>query len=64
MTSEVVLLIKTNYYYDTIEWIEYYKKLGFDHITIYDNESPVDIESLIKQYNNISYSKMRIFVQF
>lgn len=56
--SEIVLLTRSSYYYDIKEWIEYYIKLGFDHITIYDNESPVDIESLIKQYNNISYSKI------
>lgn len=52
MTSEAVLLIKTNYYYDTIEWIEYYKKLGFDHITIYDNESNIDFNEICKKYGD------------
>lgn len=56
--SEIVLLTRSSYYYDIKEWIEYYIKLGFDYITIYDNESPVDIEKLTKQYSNISYFKI------
>lgn len=62
MTTEVVLLIKTNYYYDVLEWIEYYKKLGFDHITIYDNDSNIDFLNIINKYKNfITYIKISGF---
>lgn len=57
--SEVVLLVKTAYYYDIVEWINYYKKLGFNHITIYDNESSVDLMSLCNNYGEyITYKKI------
>lgn len=52
--SEVVLLVKTKYFYDLVEWICYYLKLGFDHITIYNNDSEVDIPNLIPQTDRIS----------
>lgn len=46
MISEVVLLTKCNYLNDFIEWINYYKKLGFDNIVVYDNESTVNIQEV------------------
>ena len=59
MTSEVVLLVKTSYYHDTVEWIEWYKKLGFDHITIYDNESTIDFNTIIVKYSDyVTYNKI------
>lgn len=59
MTSEVVLLVKTSYYHDTVEWIEWYKKLGFDHITIYDNESTIDFNTIIANYSDyVTYNKI------
>lgn len=58
MKSEVVLLVKTSYYYDVVEWLNYYLKLGFNHITIYDNESSVDISKLCKEYKTIDYYKI------
>ena len=54
--SEVVLLTKSLYLQDFIEWINYYIKLGFDHITVYDNESPVNIKSICKKYSNVTYN--------
>lgn len=59
MTSEVVLLVKTSYYHDTVEWIEWYKKLGFNHITIYDNESTIDFNTIIANYSDYAtYNKI------
>lgn len=60
--SEVVLLVKTERLFDFIEWIEYYKKLGFDHITVYDNESKVNIKSICDRYVDlISYYRIEGF---
>lgn len=52
--SEIVLLTHSSYYYDIVEWIEYYEKLGFDHITIYNN-GELDLSNFIKKFKNISY---------
>lgn len=54
MISEVVLLTKCNYLNDFIEWINYYKKLGFNNLVVYDNESTVDIKTICES-NHISY---------
>lgn len=56
--SEIILLTHSQYYYDIKEWLEHHIKLGFDHITVYDNDSPADIENLCKNYPNISYYKI------
>lgn len=58
--SEVVLLTNSIYSYDIREWIEYYQKLGFDHISIYDN-STINLKNIVKKYNNVSYTKVRGF---
>lgn len=61
MFSEVILFVKTNRYFDLIEWINYYNKIGFDHIVIYDNESSINIRNICKSYN-IEYHKITGFI--
>lgn len=61
MFSEVILFVKTDRYFDLIEWINYYNKIGFDHIVIYDNESSINIRNICKSYN-IEYHKITGFI--
>ncbi len=58
--SELLLLIKTNNEQDFITWMNWHLfKIGIDHISIYDNESEIPIERLIKQYgDHVSYYRV------
>ena len=54
--SELLLLIKTNNEQDFITWMNWHLfKIGVDHISIYDNESEIPIERLIKQYGDHAF---------
>ena len=59
-TSELLLLIKTNNANDFATWLDWHLNyIKVDHIAIYDNESPIAIERMIKKYGDkISYTKV------
>lgn len=61
--SEVVLIVKTDYSYNLVEWINYYNTIGFDHIVIYDNDSSVNFKNITELYSNVNYIKIDFFVQ-
>ena len=49
--SEVMLLTKSDYPEELDCWLHWYLNiLGFDHIVIFDNESPIDIQSVISKF--------------
>ena len=51
--SEILLLTKSYYPEELQCWIQWYLDiLGFDHIVIFNNESPIDIESVISPYKD------------
>jgi hypothetical protein len=52
-------MIKSNRPDDLIEWANYYLTLGFDRITIYDNESPFSIKDLFSNYKNIEVRNVK-----
>ena len=52
------LLLTRSYYPDELEcWLEWYLNiLGFDHIVIFDNDSTIDVQEIIKKYKDrVSY---------
>lgn len=59
MKSEVVLIAKFYRIFDAIEWVRHYTKLGFDHITIYDNETECfDVSSLEAIFPNLTVCRL------
>lgn len=50
---ELASMIKSNRPDDLKEWADYYLALGFDRITIYDNESTFSVKDLFSDYKNI-----------
>jgi len=48
--SDLVLCTKSYNEQDTLDWIQHYTTFNFDKITIFNNESPIDIHSLLKPY--------------
>jgi len=50
---ELASMIKSNRPDDLKEWADYYLALGFDRITIYDNESKFSVKDLFSDYKNI-----------
>lgn len=51
-TTELILLTKSRRENDFEEWLRYHLALGFTHITIYDNESEIDLSAIIKKIND------------
>lgn len=51
---ELVLLTKNNRDYDLKEWVDYHLALGFDYITIFNNESLFNVTDLFKTYNKVT----------
>ena len=58
MSSEVVLLTKTKYTSDIIEWVKHYTECGFDHILIYDNDSFTDLTDLFKSNDKVTVKRI------
>jgi len=59
MKSEVVLIAKFFRIFDALEWVRHYTRLGFDHITIYDNNtSCFDVSSLMVLFPNLTVCKI------
>lgn len=58
--SEALLLTKTYNLQDFEDWLFWYKDvIKFDKITVFDNESSVDIESVCKRYpDRVNYYKV------
>lgn len=49
--SEIVILTKSLYADELICWLEWHINImGVDHIVIYDNESPIDILSIVSKF--------------
>lgn len=57
MISEVIICTNTSSKYDIIEQINYYNILGFDKITVVDNNSPIDLNNLNYLYKNVTCIK-------
>lgn len=59
MKSEVVLIAKFYRPQDVFEWIRHYRRLGFDHIMIYDNDTEVaNVSAIAKIFDNVSVIKL------
>lgn len=50
---ELMLITKHHRENDLKEWVDYYLAIGFDKITIYDNESKFSITDLFVNYSNV-----------
>ena len=53
-----VLLLTRSYHSDELEcWLEWYINiLGVDHISLFDNESTIDVQGIISKYKDkVSY---------
>ncbi|KAI0562525.1 Glycosyltransferase 92 [Gracilaria domingensis] len=51
---EVCLMTQEKSFADYLpEWVEYHRKLGVDHVFIYDNKAQVDISRKFKQRNDV-----------
>ena len=51
--SEVMLLTKQNYPDELRCWLNWYLNvIGFDHIAIFDNESPINVKDIISDYTS------------
>lgn len=61
---ELSSMIKSNRPDDLKEWADYYLALGFDRITIYDNESPFSIKDLFADYKNIEVRPVKSEINF
>ena len=59
MKSEVVLIAKFFRIFDALEWIRHYTRLGFDHITVYDNNTECfDVASLQMLFPNLTVCRI------
>ena len=59
MKSEVVLIAKFYRVFDAIEWVRHYEKLGFDHITIYNNDTECfDVTALEAVFPNLTVCRV------
>lgn len=59
MSCEICLLTRSFYEDDLEEWIKWHLDiLKFDHLRIFDNESTIDIEKLVKGDSRISVEKV------
>jgi hypothetical protein len=61
---ELASMIKSNRPDDLKEWANYYLALGYDRITIYDNESPFSIKDLFSGYKNIEVRPVKSYENF
>lgn len=57
MKSEVIICTNTNKLLDFIELIKYYDIIGFDKITVCDNNSPLDLNSILKPFKKVNVFK-------
>ena len=51
--AEILSMIRSNRPNDLKEWADYHLAIGFDKITIYDNESTFSVEELFSKYKKI-----------
>lgn len=50
---ELLTITRSRFSFDLKEWVDYHLAIGFDKITIYDNESLFSVEELFKSYKNV-----------
>lgn len=63
MIVEIILITKTRYEIELRTWLNWYLYiLGFDKVTVYDNESFIDIKSICDSYVNVTYNQIHGFV--
>jgi len=55
---EIVTITRSNRAYDLLDWVNYHIAIGFDKITIYDNESEFSVTDLFKNNKNIEVKEM------
>lgn len=54
--SEALIITKCNNLREIQDWLFWYVDvLGFDCVSLYDNESPVDVKSECDKYSNVTY---------
>jgi hypothetical protein len=57
---ELVSMVRNNRPDDLKEWVDYYFAIGFDKITIFDNESTFSVKELFSNYKNIDVREIII----
>lgn len=57
-------MIKSNRPDDLKEWADYYLAIGFEKITIYDNESTFSVKDLFADYKNIEVKIVKSDIDF
>lgn len=58
--TEIVSMIRSNRKNDLKEWVDYHFAIGFDKITIFDNESTYSIKELLFNYKNVDVREIKI----
>lgn len=60
---ECISVVKYHSISDFKDWLNYHLKIGFDKVSIYDNDSTVDLESICKQYTEVEYQKVHGYIR-
>lgn len=58
--AEIVSMIRSNRKNDLKEWVDYHFAIGFDKITILDNESTFSVKELFSNYKNVDVREIKI----
>lgn len=60
---ECISVVKSSNVNDFEIWLKYHLNIGFDFISIYDNDSTTNIKAICDQYENVSYNKVSGYIR-